>query len=226
MSVTINGSNTPTAGGVTYGDGTQYATTSAGTSGQVLQSNGSSAPSWVTSSPSAMTLISTATASSSASVTFTGLTSAYSSYLFILNGIAPSANTQYLRVRTSTNNGSSYDTTGYAYSIVGLNSNNVGYSALGTDSSANSGTGFIGLNVDYLTTTGGGWNGTLLLINPSSALANKNFIISGAAPINTTDASSINGFGSRLTTSAVNAVQFYFSSTNIASGTFKLYGIS
>lgn len=48
MPVTINGSNTPTAGGVTYGDGTQYATTSAGTSGQALLSAGSSAPTWGT----------------------------------------------------------------------------------------------------------------------------------------------------------------------------------
>lgn len=47
MPVTINGSNTPTAGGVVYGDGTNYVSTSAGTSGQLLQSNGSSAPSWV-----------------------------------------------------------------------------------------------------------------------------------------------------------------------------------
>jgi len=47
MAVTIDGSNTPTAGGVIYGDGTEYVATSAGTSGQLLQSNGSSAPSWV-----------------------------------------------------------------------------------------------------------------------------------------------------------------------------------
>lgn len=46
MSVIINGSNTPTAGGITYGDGTQYATTAAGTSGQILTSAGSSAPTW------------------------------------------------------------------------------------------------------------------------------------------------------------------------------------
>lgn len=46
MPVTINGSNTPTAGGVVYGDGTAYASTSAGTSGQFLISNGSSAPSF------------------------------------------------------------------------------------------------------------------------------------------------------------------------------------
>lgn len=46
MPVTINGNNTPTAGGAVYGDGTNYASTAAGTSGQVLTSNGSSAPSW------------------------------------------------------------------------------------------------------------------------------------------------------------------------------------
>ncbi|MFZ9793682.1 MAG: tail fiber protein [Gemmataceae bacterium] len=45
-----NGSATPTQGGLAYGTGTAYAFTSAGTSGQLLQSNGTSAPSWVSSS--------------------------------------------------------------------------------------------------------------------------------------------------------------------------------
>jgi len=48
MPVIINGSNTPTAGSVTYGDGTQYANTAAGTAGQVLLSNGAAAPTWGT----------------------------------------------------------------------------------------------------------------------------------------------------------------------------------
>jgi hypothetical protein len=48
MAVVITGDNTPTAGGVTYGDGTTYVNTSAGTSGQVLTSAGSSAPTWST----------------------------------------------------------------------------------------------------------------------------------------------------------------------------------
>jgi len=46
MPVTITGNNTPTAGGVTYGDGATYANTAAGTAGQVLTSNGASAPTW------------------------------------------------------------------------------------------------------------------------------------------------------------------------------------
>lgn len=48
MPVTIVGNNTPTAGGVVYGDGTNYASTAAGTSGQVLISGGSGAPSFST----------------------------------------------------------------------------------------------------------------------------------------------------------------------------------
>jgi hypothetical protein len=43
-----NGTATPTAGGVAYGSGTAYAFTAAGTSGQVLTSNGSGAPTWST----------------------------------------------------------------------------------------------------------------------------------------------------------------------------------
>lgn len=43
-----NGSATPTSGGVNYGTGTAHAFTSAGTTGQVLQSAGSSAPVWAT----------------------------------------------------------------------------------------------------------------------------------------------------------------------------------
>ena len=43
-----NSTATPTAGTVPYGTGTAFAFTSAGTSGQLLQSNGASAPTWVT----------------------------------------------------------------------------------------------------------------------------------------------------------------------------------
>lgn len=46
MPLILNGNNTPTAGAVAVGDGTTLAFTSAGTSGQLLQSNGASAPSF------------------------------------------------------------------------------------------------------------------------------------------------------------------------------------
>jgi len=43
-----NSTDTPTAGGIGYGTGTAHAYTSAGTAGQVLTSNGASAPTWTT----------------------------------------------------------------------------------------------------------------------------------------------------------------------------------
>jgi hypothetical protein len=43
-----NGTATPTAGAIAYGSGTAYAFTAAGTSGQVLTSNGAGTPSWAT----------------------------------------------------------------------------------------------------------------------------------------------------------------------------------
>lgn len=44
------GTATPTAGAVAYGNGTAYAFTSVGNAGEVLTSNGSSAPTWTASS--------------------------------------------------------------------------------------------------------------------------------------------------------------------------------
>jgi hypothetical protein len=48
MAIIINGTNAPTAGAVAVGDGTTLAFTAAGLTGQVLQSNGASVPTWVT----------------------------------------------------------------------------------------------------------------------------------------------------------------------------------
>jgi hypothetical protein len=45
-----NGTSAPTAGAVPYGTGTAYAFTAAGTSGQVLTSNGAGAPTWAAAS--------------------------------------------------------------------------------------------------------------------------------------------------------------------------------
>jgi hypothetical protein len=45
-----NGTSAPTAGAVSYGTGTAYAFTSAGSAGQVLTSNGAGAPTWAAAS--------------------------------------------------------------------------------------------------------------------------------------------------------------------------------
>lgn len=58
---TDNGSLAVTAGGVLYTDGTKFQNVGAGSSGQVLQSNGSSAPSWVAASTAAAATVTSQT---------------------------------------------------------------------------------------------------------------------------------------------------------------------
>jgi hypothetical protein len=73
MAVVITGNNTPTAGGITYGDGSTYANTAAGTSGQLLQSNGASAPTWVAAPTGGFTLGTPVATTSGTSIDFTGI---------------------------------------------------------------------------------------------------------------------------------------------------------
>jgi hypothetical protein len=67
-----NGTATPTAGGIAYGNGSAYEFTSAGTSGQVLTSNGSGAPSWAAASVGTVTSITAGTGLSGGTITASG----------------------------------------------------------------------------------------------------------------------------------------------------------
>lgn len=126
MSVIINGSNTPTAGGVTYGDGTQYATTAAGsaggvlysagssapaftgagTSGQVLTSAGAGAPTWTTLTSGGLTLLTTVTPTGVGTFAATSLTSSKEIIIVIDSIVLDGA--AFLNFALSANNGSSY----------------------------------------------------------------------------------------------------------------------
>ena len=74
MAVIINGSNTPTAGAVAVGDGTTLAFTAAGTSGQILQSNGASIPTWVNGASGTVTSASVVSANGFAGTVATATT--------------------------------------------------------------------------------------------------------------------------------------------------------
>lgn len=222
MAVTITGNNTPTAGGVTYGDGTTYATTAAGTAGQVLTSAGVSAPTWSTPSAGAMTLITTTTASSSATVDFTGLTSAYKNYLVIVTNAVPATNNAALVFRTSTNNGSSYDSGASNYYSTHTNFGDTAWNYGQTVDDRF----YINFYGQDNTANIGGTSFTMTIVNPSAANRIQ-WYITGFENGFSASLGAFVGGGYRLaTTGAVNAIRFFFGSGNIASGTFKLYGIS
>ena len=71
---TNNGSLAVTAGGALYTDGTKVVNVGAGTSGQLLQSNGASAPSWATFSSGGTDFLGSITTTSGTSQALTGLT--------------------------------------------------------------------------------------------------------------------------------------------------------
>jgi len=70
------GTATPTAGTIAYGNGTAYAFTAAGTSGQVLTSAGAGTPTWTTPTTGTVTAVSVATANGLAGTSSGGATPA------------------------------------------------------------------------------------------------------------------------------------------------------
>ena len=70
------GTATPTAGTMAYGNGTAYAFTAAGTSGQVLTSAGAGTPTWTTPTTGTVTAVSVATANGLAGTSSGGATPA------------------------------------------------------------------------------------------------------------------------------------------------------
>jgi len=249
MAIVIDGNNTPTAGGVGYGDGTELAFTAAGSSGQpvvsggagapvfrpytlpasdgsasqVLQTNGSGALSFATPSAGALTFRSTVTAASSGTVdietTFNGT---YDAYLIVASNIRLSNQTSlYMRLKIS---GSYISTGSYFYHCVRSNSNGATYG--GTDQS-------VGGNTQILIADNIGNDAEesasiqFLITGPTSTTQSKQVSWSGSSWFNSlATIAQACGAGGNTGTGALTGVQFLPLSGSIATGKFRLYGIA
>jgi len=166
------------------------------------------------------------TASSSASLDFTTcISSTYDEYRIEFIDVLPATDNVELYLRMSTNGGSSYDAGAAAYANVAIrwhSGNNGGYTG-GTAAFIRCSAGD---NVSN-SATWGGVAGSLTLYNPASATAYKR-VTGLVAHGDNTDAVLEQAWlsGAYLSTTAVNAFQFLFSSGNIASGTIRVYGIA
>jgi len=180
-------------------------------------------------SGSAMNLISTQTASSSSTISFTsGIDSTYDEYVFKFYDIHPSEDSKKLEVNFR-DGGSSYDatktTTSFlAYTYEGSeNPSALGYD---TDLDVAQGTGvqpissFCGNDNDQSV------SGYLHLFNPSSTTFVKHFISKVSSSNHDNSAIILYIAGYCNVTAAIDGVQFKFNSGNIDSGVIKLYGIS
>jgi hypothetical protein len=176
----------------------------------------------------ALTLLSTQTASASASISFTsGIDSTYDSYVFKFIDIHPATDGSNITFQCSTDSGSTYATTVtstyfQAFHFENDSGANLEYAAAKdlaqSTSFQNIATG-IGNDNDQ------NYSGSLQLYNPSSDTFVKHFIVNG----NSADASdiSINQIpaGYFNTISAIDAIQFKMSSGNF-DGIIKMYGVS
>jgi hypothetical protein len=195
----------------------------AGSSGNVLTSGGSgAAPTWSTPSAGAMTLISTTVASSSATVDFTGLSSTYKDYVVIVNNAVPATDNAALVFRTSTNNGSTYNSGGSDYFSTGTNFGSSAWNYLSVvDDRA-----YLNASGQDNTANLGGTSFTMTIVNPASTSNRTVWYLTGYEKGNSEDGAFTRG-GSRISVSGgINAIRFFYGTGNIASGTFKLYGIS
>ena len=176
-----------------------------------------------------LNLISTQTASSSATIDFTsGIDSTYKEYIFKFYNIHPSADDKNFQFNMSADSGSNYNVTKTttvfkANHDEGDSATNLTYDS-GEDLAQ--GTGFQTLGNGVGGDNDQSLSGTLHLFNPSSSVFVKHFIstIQYYAFNNYTNNWYVAGYGN--TTSAVDAVQFKFSSSNIDAGTIKLYGVT
>jgi len=172
----------------------------------------------------ALVLLDTQTASNSASISFTDLSSTYSKYVVEFYNLVVQTENDELCMRMSSNNGSSYDSGASDY--VYLN-----WQGHWTGTNLDSGTASYAPIVYNPTNTGediGNGTGELLhgrleLYDPSANLytyAKSNFVYLDET------GSLCHGENSvlRWTASQVDAIQFFFTASNITSGTFKLYG--
>ena len=176
-------------------------------------------------------LLSTQTASSSASLSFTSdIDSTHKEYIFKFINLHPATNNAYLTFQASIDGGSNYNvaTTSTIFSAYHDEADSATSLSYNTSRDAAQSTSFIPLQVDGVSNNADGSSvGILHLFDPSNTTFAKHFLHTDQNMGQTT-AYSNNAYAAGYinTTSAVNAIQFKFSSGNIDSGVIKLYGIN
>jgi hypothetical protein len=247
MAVVITGNNTPTAGGITYGDGTTYANTAAGTSGQpivsggagapvfrpytlpasdgsanqVLRTNGSGALSFATPA-SGLTLLSTVTASNSATVDIeTTFSSTYDAYFLFVVGLVPATNASSLQCLLKV--GTYISTNVYQYHSTALLANSASYAA-----NANDNASLIQIITNVNSDSERGVCMQMNLYNAASTSTRKFINWIGSDENSSGVGRSFSGAGrvAAAPLAALTGVRFSMSSGNITSGSFRLYGLA
>jgi len=180
-----------------------------------------------------MVLIKKLTASSSSTLSFVNgasdvvLDSTYKEYLFTFKNVHPASDSATFSFQGSTDTGSNYNTTltsSYfeAYNAEADTARGLGYEA---NKDLAQSTSFQPLFWSSGSGNDESGNGFLRLFEPSSTTFVKHFIHTGSHNVNYDYAIHTHMAGYFNTTSAIDAVQFKYSTDSISTGDICLYGI-
>jgi hypothetical protein len=176
-----------------------------------------------------LNLISTQTASSSSTISFTsGIDSTYKEYIFKFINIHPATNDQFFVFNGSSDSGSNYNLTKTTTFFEAQHDEADSATQLSyrTADDIAQGTGFQRLLRNIGNGNDENASGYLHLFDPSNTTFVKHFIGVGSSYY--AEDYEFNSYyaGYFNTTSAIDAIQFKMESGNIDSGTIKLYGVS
>ena len=176
-----------------------------------------------------LVFISKQTASSSASISFTsGIDSTYKEYVFYFVNMHPQNDSVNFSFQASTDGGSNYNVTTTSSFFEAYHNESDTTSTLSYNGSFD-----LAQSTSFQTILSGVGNdadkscvGTLQIFNPSSTTFVKHFLARGSRYTYDNFASEQNLGGYFNTTTAINAIQFKFSSGNIDAGDILLYGVN
>ena len=176
-----------------------------------------------------MNLISTQTASSSSTISFTsGIDDTYDEYVFKFYDIHPATDNTFLTFQADTGTNTNYNQTITSTFFKALHNESGSTSALSYDTASDlaQSTSFQYLSRNVGNDNDQSISGTLQVFSPSSSTFVKHFI--SRTNVYTNDDYSIDSAiaGYFNTTTALTRYQFKMASGNIDSGVIKLYGIS
>lgn len=164
--------------------------------------------------------VSTQTASGSATINFTGLTT-YDAYKVVMYNVSSANDAVNFLWRASTDNGSTYDTAAnYGWSAWAVDGAGTGVGAGSTGDTSVRLAGSMG-NAD--TTEAG--SGIFYLIHRGSGSTVSRVMVDFAYRNSTPTYITFRGSGSYNVGNDVDAIRFLMSAGNIATGTFRLYGM-
>jgi len=179
----------------------------------------------------ALTLLSTETASSDATIDFTsGIDSTYKEYMFKFYDIHPATDSVHFTFQADTGTNTSYNQTITSASFRAYEYEGTGTATLqyytGGDLAQSTDFHFLTGNAGVGNDNDQSFSGTLHLFDPSSTTFVKHFMCetNSYGPSNYTMRFHAAGYFN--TTTAITRCRFKFNSGNIDAGTFKLYGVS